>query len=76
MQNKFSVYLTSFRKDHSTQHALLKIIETWKAKLNIGHKLLIFAAILCALFRRYFCYVAELNYFYENEFNCLYEYGS
>ena len=38
MHNKFSVYLTGFRKNHGTQHALLKVIETWKTKLNMGHK--------------------------------------
>ena len=38
MQNKFSVYLTGFRKNHGTQHALLKMIKTWKTKLHIGHK--------------------------------------
>ena len=38
MQNKFSIYLTGFRKNHSTHHALLKMIETWKTKLNMGHK--------------------------------------
>ena len=39
MQNKFSIYLTGFRKKHGTQHALLKMIETWKTKLNIGYKI-------------------------------------
>ena len=38
MQNKFSVYLPVFSKNHDTQHALLKKNETWKAKLNMGHK--------------------------------------
>ena len=38
MQSKFSIYLTGFRKNHGTQHALLKMIETWKTKLNTGHK--------------------------------------
>ena len=38
MQTSFSIYLTGFRKNHGTQHALLKMIETWKIKLNIGHK--------------------------------------
>ena len=38
MQNKFSIYLTDFWKNHRTQHALLKIIESWKTKLNMGHK--------------------------------------
>ena len=38
MQNKFSIYLKGFWKNHGTQHALLEIIETWKTKLNMGHK--------------------------------------
>ena len=38
IQNKFSIYLTGFRKNHGTQHALLKMIETWKTKLSMGHK--------------------------------------
>ena len=38
MQNKFSIYLTGFRKNHGTRHALLKMIGTWKTKLNMGHK--------------------------------------
>ena len=38
MQNKFLIYLTGFRKNHGTQHTLLKMIETWKTKLNMGHK--------------------------------------
>ena len=38
MQNKLSVYLTGFLKNYGTTHALLKMIETWKTKLNMGHK--------------------------------------
>ena len=38
MQNKFSIYLAGFRKKHGTQHSLLKMIETWKTKRNMGHK--------------------------------------
>ena len=38
MKNKFSTYLTSFRKNYGTQHALLKMIETWKTKINMCHK--------------------------------------
>ena len=34
MENKFSKYLTGFRKNHNTQNSLLRIIESWKAKLN------------------------------------------
>ena len=36
MQNKFSIYLTCFLENRSTQHALLKITETWKTIM--GHK--------------------------------------
>ena len=35
MQNKFSIYLTGFRKNHGTQHGLLKMTGTWKLKLHI-----------------------------------------
>ena len=38
MENKFSIYLTCFRKNDGAQHTLLKIIETWKVKLDIVHK--------------------------------------
>ena len=38
MQNKFSIYLTGLRKNHGTQHELLKMIETWKTKLKMDHK--------------------------------------
>ena len=41
MQNKFSVYLTGFQKNNGTQHALLNMIETWKTKLNMGHKVVV-----------------------------------
>ena len=37
-QNKFSVYLTGFWKNHGTQHVLLKMMETWKTKPNKGRK--------------------------------------
>ena len=37
MENEFSIYLAGFWKNHGTQHALFKMIETWKAKLNMGH---------------------------------------
>ena len=38
MENKFSVFLTGFRKNHNTQHALLRMPESWKSKLNKGYK--------------------------------------
>ena len=34
MQNKFSKYLTGFRKNHNAQSFLLKMIESWKVELN------------------------------------------
>ena len=38
MENKFSRYLTDFGKNHNTQNFLLRMIESWKAKLNNGSK--------------------------------------
>ena len=38
MQNKFSKYLTGFRKNHNTQNSLLSMIESWKFRLNNGSK--------------------------------------
>ena len=38
MQNKFSIYLAGFWKNQGTQHALFKMTETWKTKLNMYHK--------------------------------------
>ena len=38
MNPKLSKYITGFQKNHNTQHALLKIIETWKSKLNYANK--------------------------------------
>ena len=34
MENKFSKYSTGFRKNHNGQNSLLRLIESWKAKLN------------------------------------------
>ena len=34
MQSKFSKHLTGFRKNHSTQNALLVIVEKWNTILN------------------------------------------
>ena len=39
MGDKFSKYLTWFRKNYNTQHALLKMIENWKSNLNKGSKI-------------------------------------
>ena len=40
MQNKFSISLTGFWKNHhGTQYAFVEMIETWKAKLNMDRKI-------------------------------------
>ena len=39
MNPKLSKCITGFQKNHNTQHALLKIIETWRSKLNCGNKI-------------------------------------
>ena len=38
MQNKFSKFLAGFRKNHSTQNSPLRMIESWKFRLNNGSK--------------------------------------
>ena len=39
MSEKFSKYLTRFRKNHNTQQALLNMIENWKRNLNKGNEI-------------------------------------
>ena len=36
---KLSKYITAFRRNVNTQHALLKMIETWRSKLKCGNKI-------------------------------------
>ena len=38
IENKFSKYLTCVRKNYNTQNSLLRMIESWTAKLNDGSK--------------------------------------
>ena len=38
MEQKFSKYLSGFRKNYNTQISLLKMLETWKNNLNRGNK--------------------------------------
>ena len=38
MQSKFLKYLTGFRKNHNTQNSVLRMIESWKVRLNNGSK--------------------------------------
>ena len=38
VQNKFSNHLTGFRKNYNMQNSLLRIIKSWKVRLNNGSK--------------------------------------
>ena len=44
MNPKLSKYLVVFRKNHITQHVLLKMIGTWDSMLNKGNKV---KAVVC-----------------------------
>ena len=39
IQNKFLKYLTGFPKNHTTQNSLLRMMESWKVRLNNDKKL-------------------------------------
>ena len=39
METKFSKFLTGFPKSHTTQGALLRMIENWKTQLNKRKKI-------------------------------------
>ena len=50
MENKFRKYLTGVRENHNTQNSLLRMIKSWKTKLNNGSKVgLIIMDLLKAL---------------------------
>ena len=38
MNSKLSKYITGLWKNHKTQHTLLKMMETWRSRLNCGNK--------------------------------------
>ena len=38
MEPKLSKYVAGFRRNHNTQHALLRMIESWQALQNKGKK--------------------------------------
>ena len=37
MSQIFSKYLCGFRKNHSAQHSMIKMLESWKDSLDKGH---------------------------------------
>ena len=39
MQRKLSKYLVGFCQNHNTQHALVRMTESWQALQNKGQKL-------------------------------------
>ena len=50
MENKFSKYLTGFRKVNNTQNSILKMIECSKVKLNNGSKVEVIIVVLSKAF--------------------------
>ena len=50
METKLSKYLAGFRAKYITQHAHLKMIETWRGMLNKGNKV---GAIIMDLYKAF-----------------------
>ena len=57
MQNKFSKYLTGFWKNHNIQNSRLRMIESWKVRLNNGSKV---GVIMTDLSKAFDCLSLEL----------------
>ena len=57
MQNKFSKYLTGFWKNHNIQNSRLRMIESWKVRLNNGSKV---GVIMTDLSKAFDCLSHEL----------------
>ena len=53
MNYKLTKYITGFRKNLNTQHALLKMIETWRSKLNCRNKIGALIIDLSKIFSHY-----------------------
>ena len=58
MQSKFSKHLTGFRKNHSTQNALLVMIEKWKTIFNKNLKV---GALFMDLSKAFYLYLRLLS---------------
>ena len=57
MENFLSIYVTAYRKGHSTQHVLIRIIEEWKKGLDDGNFV---GAILMDLSKAFDCISHDL----------------
>ena len=57
MENFLSIYVTAYRKGHSTQHVLIRLIEEWKKGLDDGNFV---GAILMDLSKAFDCISHDL----------------
>ena len=57
MQDKFSKYLTGFWKNRNIQNSRLRMIESWKVRLNNGSKV---GVIMTDLSKAFDCWSHEL----------------
>ena len=55
--NRFSEFLSTYRKNYSTQHVLMRLIEEWKSKIDKGY---VVGAILVDLSKAFDCVPHEL----------------
>ena len=55
--NRFSEFLSAYRKHYSTQHVLMRLIEEWKSKIDKGY---VVGAILLDLSKAFDCVPHEL----------------
>ena len=61
VENIFNVILCSFRKAHSTKHALFKLLQSWKKDLDEKGMV---ATILMDLSKTYDCYMFDCYVFH------------
>ena len=59
MENVLSIYVSSYRKGHSMQHILVRLIEEWRKGLDDGY---IVDPVLMDLSKAYGCERSALKY--------------